>query len=186
MPRMSSATRAAGLIVVALILAACAKATPYQPAAKRFGFAEQRIEDNRYLVSFRGNSATPRNVVETYLLYRAAEVTRETGFDWFRIAEQETGPDLQQQSLFGKRAKHRHRHKRRGKFRRRSFVRFGFFHRPFFFGGVHTYRPPPPRFQASANILMFRGEKPEDDPMAYDAAAVLSNLGPRILRPESE
>ena len=49
----------------ALALGACATATPYQPAGyngERGGYAEQRLEANRYSVSFSGNSVTSRSL----------------------------------------------------------------------------------------------------------------------------
>ena len=39
------------------------------------------------------------------------------------------------------------------------------------------------KFEATAEIVMRRGAKPADDPVAFDARAVLENLGPRIQRP---
>ena len=46
--------------IAALAVSACATATPYQPAAAgRFGgYAEQKLENDRYRVSFSGNSVT--------------------------------------------------------------------------------------------------------------------------------
>ena len=208
------------IAAVVLVLTACAKPTPYQPSSGKSGFSEQKVEENRYLVRFRGNSATSRATVETYLLYRAAELTLATGHDWFRITGQDTGsntalsagsitglnnglstgpstsvtPDQSglMSELFSKKhhsksnkkhhRKHRHHRRYRHKHRHRGFVRFGFYS-PFIFG-YPAYRAPLPRFEAVANILVFKGEKPQDDPQAYAASEVLANLGPRIVRPE--
>ena len=63
----------------ALVLGACATSTPYAPMDGRYGYAEQRIETNRYRVVFHGNSSTTRETVEAFLLYRAAELTLEMG-----------------------------------------------------------------------------------------------------------
>ena len=41
-------------------------------------------------MSFRGNGYTSRETVESYLLLRAAEVTRDAGFTWFELADGET------------------------------------------------------------------------------------------------
>ena len=71
-------------------LAACALATPYQPSANGYGYSEQRIEQNRYRVTFTGNSDTPKQTVENYLLYRAAELTLQSGFDYFVFASDST------------------------------------------------------------------------------------------------
>ncbi len=47
-------------LAAALLVAGCATPTPYQPLGVRGtgasgGFSEQRLEENRYRVSFRGN-----------------------------------------------------------------------------------------------------------------------------------
>ena len=52
--------------IAGLTLAACATATPYQPAGyngQRGGYAEQRLENDRYRVTFSGNSLTSREQV---------------------------------------------------------------------------------------------------------------------------
>ena len=65
-----------------LLLGACATATPYQAATEELhGYENQKIERNRWQVSFGGNALTDRQTVETYLLYRAAELTLQQGFD---------------------------------------------------------------------------------------------------------
>lgn len=180
-------TRIAALVAV-LVIAGCTAATPYQPIADRGGYSDQQVEDNRFLVSFRGNSKTPRDVVEAYLLYRSAEVTLASGHDWFRIADQDTDVNTEYRGVttgfFGKK---RFRGHRRGHRRfRRGFRRGGFgFRSRFFFGGFRTTTViPRNRFEATANILAFKGEKPAEDPDAYDARQVLDNLGPRIVRPD--
>ena len=60
----------------ALALSACATATPYGPAGvdSRYGYSDQRVDADRYRVSFAGNSLTSREQVEMALLLRAAEV----------------------------------------------------------------------------------------------------------------
>ena len=61
-------------LVLAAALAGCATTTAYQPrtANSAQGYADTRLEDNRFRVTFSGNTATSRETVETYLLYRAA------------------------------------------------------------------------------------------------------------------
>jgi hypothetical protein len=50
----------------ALALAACATATPYQPAGQgsRYGYSDMRLQEDRYRVTFAGNSVTSREQVE--------------------------------------------------------------------------------------------------------------------------
>ena len=75
-------------------LSACETATPYQPLAagvtQSGGYSEIKLEDNRWRVTFQGNSMTSRAIVETYLLHRAAELTVNQGFDWFETAQRQT------------------------------------------------------------------------------------------------
>ena len=76
--------------VVFLCLAACATAvgTPYAPADNQgFGYVDQRIEADRFRVVFSGDGGTPSTVVEDFALLRAAELTLENGFDWFRVTQ---------------------------------------------------------------------------------------------------
>jgi hypothetical protein len=70
-----SLAQAIVIAIFAAVLVACVGATPYQPAQPRgFGYTEERLDKNKYRVTFRGNSITPRETVEDYLLYRAAEL----------------------------------------------------------------------------------------------------------------
>ena len=76
------------------VLGGCATPTPYQAADEAGrGFTETRIESNRYRISFEGNSLTDRETVETYLLYRAAELTVESGYDYFTVVNRATDED---------------------------------------------------------------------------------------------
>ena len=76
----------------ALTLVACATATPYQAASEPGGFdgfSQQLIENDRARISFGGNSLTNRETVENYLLYRAAEVAVERGYETFTLQERD-------------------------------------------------------------------------------------------------
>jgi hypothetical protein len=153
-----------------LVLAACAAPTPYVPADDGFGYAEQQLENNRYRVSFAGNAATPRETVQNYLLYRAAELTVQTGHDHFTMA----GSNLERSTrYFGTVDPLFHR----------GF--FGRHHDPFLHPGLgySTFDAHPvDRYTAFADILVFEGEKPAGDVNAYDARDVLRRLEPMIVR----
>ena len=81
-------------IATAALLAGCATPTPYQPLGApsgiRGGFSEQQIEQNRFRVTFAGNQFTSRQRVENYLLFRAAELTTQHGFDSFTMVDRDT------------------------------------------------------------------------------------------------
>lgn len=73
--------------IAALALCACATPTTYQPATKAggVGYTEQRIENDRWRVSFRGGSGASAAQVMDYALLRAAELTLAQGYDWFQV-----------------------------------------------------------------------------------------------------
>lgn len=173
---------------LAFILTACATSTPYQQATgdRGFGFSDQRIEQNRFRITFRGNSSTPRETVENSILYRAAELTVQEGFDYFVIIENDTearttfsttgSPAFVGGSRFG-----------RGGFRRPFFRRgYAFPYYAYGFGwgggsGFNSYTREITRYSAVAFVAMFEGEKPLDDVNAFDGREVISNLQDIVL-----
>ena len=175
-------------VAAGLALAACATATPYQPAGlngQRGGYAEQRLETNRYRVSFSGNSVTSREQVEMGLLLRSAELTVESGYDWFATVNRATGrgtryvgtPDPSQaryNSLYGPDWGPSWRYYRGG------------FWSPWDRWGANDFDVRQiDRFEANAEIVLGRGPKPANDPNAFDAREVIQNLGPQVTRPAS-
>lgn len=149
--------------------AACTMPTPYEPAVNGAGYSEQLLEDNRYRISFAGNSRTPRDTVETYVLFRAAEITLTSGHDYFALADRDTERRTTYRThVFGGHGFHRYRLLR--------------FHHPFHESSVAGTSIPVNRYRAWVNILVFKGEKPSEDPSAYDARSVIATLRPRIVR----
>lgn len=171
--------RALLIAVAGLMLAGCATQTPYQAAAgvDRYGFQEQRIEDNRVRITFRGNSLTDRETVENYMLYRAAELTLERGASYFVVANRDTEERSSYQGVG---------HQPRFPFAYRYFhPRYGWryaFARDPFWDEPSSYREVT-RYEAIAEIAMFNGQKPESDPNAFDAQQVMANLQGHIVRP---
>lgn len=160
-------------IAAALGVAACGTPTAYQPASEGLGYSEQPIEEDRYRVTFAGNTRTPRETVENYLLYRAAEVTLERGYDHFVVVDEETERTTTYHSTVTGFGGYRGIH---------SF-RYGY---PFGVGGTGTATVRPrDRYTAFANIVMRDGRKPSDDPNAYDAREVLERLEPTIVRAQA-
>jgi hypothetical protein len=165
-------------VVAAAGLAACATSTPYGPATDKnpYGFSDQRIETNRYRVVFRGNSSTTRETVETFLLYRAAELTVQSGFDYFVVSEQDTE------------ANKRYSTSPNPAFYGRYYYGYGPYccAFPYYAYGWGWGAPWGPydgfdareitRYTAIAFITMHKGSKPADDPTAFDARSVMDNL----------
>ncbi|WP_298125747.1 hypothetical protein [Brevundimonas sp.] len=167
--------------LAALTVSACATPTTYGPAGEgRYGgYAEQRLETDRFRVTFAGNSVTSREQVEMSLLLRAAELTVASGYDWFATAERATDRDTR---FFGTRDPWYG--DRYGPFWSPAwrFSRSGAWS-PFDrrWGNDFDVRQVD-RYEASAEIVMGRGTKPAGDPNAFDAREVIANVGPRIAR----
>lgn len=181
----------AALIAIAgaMALSACATQDIYRPMGvdgSRSGYAEQRIEADRFRVSFQGNSLTSRERVETGLLLRSAELTRENGYDWFATLNRATDRDTRMRFDGGPMGFRSHAW-HGGPFWGTSwrFHRGGHWSQwrdPFW--GMHDMDVRQiDRFEASAEIVMGRGPKPDADPNAFDASEVIRNLGPRFSPP---
>ena len=171
-----------GLLALTIGIAGCEGPTTYHPAnpsdqpADRTGYWDYRIEENRYRVNFAGNSMTSRDTVERYLLFRAAELTLQQGYDWFEMADRGTERKSQ------------------------TYVDRPFSTGPYgYWGPWWSYRSPRfgwrtwdpfwgdpfwdrdldvrtvDRYEASAEIVMGHGSKPAS-PRAFDAREVASNL----------
>lgn len=165
------------LLAAAFALSACATATPYQPASTdRYGYAEQQIENNRYRITFRGNSLTDRTTVETYLLYRAAELTLASGGDYFIIANRDTDRESTLQRSGGSYSAFRHYY---------YAPHWGW--RPWYdpFWDEPSSLREVTRYEAMAEITIHQGQKPADNPAAFDAREVRANLQGRVATPPS-
>lgn len=76
------------IVAAAFGLAACATAAPpYAPAATPAGqgYSEQRIENDRYFVTYRAGQPADAALLQDYALLRAAELTLASGRSWFWV-----------------------------------------------------------------------------------------------------
>lgn len=166
-------------VIAAAGLAACATSTPYQPAATGggYGFSEQRIEENRYRITFRGNSLTTRETVENSLLYRAAELTVQNGYDYFVVVENETETQTSYSrtaypAFYGRYVYGYPHH----------YYAFPYYAYGFGWGYPYdSYTREYRRYSAVAFVSMHKGDKPADSPRAFDARDVIENLRPVVL-----
>lgn len=190
---MSSRTAALGALAgLALALAACATPTPYQPLtpghASAGGFREVQVEPGRFRVSVKGNSLTSRETVEQQLLYRAAELTLAQGYDGFVTADRHTDRNVrtivEPDPFMGGYAGWHPYWRFYGAYGWRSWNSpWGdpFWNDRFWNERYETRSLE--RFEAMAEIVMFRGAKAPGDPQAFDARSVMRNLEPQIRRP---
>ena len=191
--RPQSFWRSLIILCCTALLTSCMTATPYQPdiAGQKIsgGYSETRITENRYQLNFAGNTLTSRDRVEGYLLYRAAELTLEKGYDWFEINDRLTerdvrtyvAPDPFYEPYYGSLYGYWRPHWR--------------YYRPS--GGWYWWHPEwgspfwadridmrtVEKFEAHADIEMFNGPVPLNNQRAFDARQVINQLEPTIERP---
>ena len=119
-------------------------------------------------ITFRGNTLTDRETVETYLLYRAAELTLQNGYDYFIVATRDT--------------EERSRLQAAGPYRPRFAFDYWYFsprrgwspwYDPFW-DEPTSYREVT-RYEAMAEIAMFRA-KPPDHEIRLGIEALASEL----------
>lgn len=166
------------IVACVAALSACAASTSYSPApsADGEGYREVLLEPERWRVEFAGNTLTSREQVETFLLYRAAELTVAKGYDYFIAVDRAT--DAREQLH----VQSPHPNPRWSPVWR---YRYGTGWRSWGddAGLAEFDARRVTAYLASAEIFMQRGHKPVDDLHAYDARAVMVSLGDRVHRP---
>jgi len=151
------------LVFAFSVLAGCVSPAVYAPRdGGSTGYTDQQLSATRWRITFAGNSATPRQTVENYLLLRAAQVTEQAGYGWFVIDTRDTEAD------------------------KRYFTEFegppGWgFHRHFgwYWGGfdyAETY-PALTRYNAYAEIVLLTPAQAKAEPRALEARDVIAHVG---------
>lgn len=148
----------------ALALTACASLAPYgaQMGPNGQGYSEQRIESNRYRVTYNGVGAAGR--VADWALVRAADLTTEQGYDWFEVTQSWTdgrpggaGGVRPSVSIGG------------------GSSRYGGYSASGVGVGVGLNFSGPQPTSTTLEVVLGRGQKP-DRPNAYDARSVQSSI----------
>ena len=170
-PMLSTNTLRAAFLLCGL--AACATPTPYQPVVDDHGgYRTEQVGNQHFLVSFTGNEVTPRETVESFLLYRAAQITVQSGNDYFIVVNRDTersttywftGDPLGAWWP--------------------SYYTFGFTPGPF---PVAEAARPVDSYKAVATIAVGKGAKPGNVANSYEARAVLHTLDPLVQQSISQ
>lgn len=135
------------------------------------GYTDERLAQNRFRVTYVGNSVTPRVTVENFLLYRAAQVTLDAGFAGFEFDTRDTKAHTTYYSSFD------------------GWPGWGGFHRGFgWYWHSWPYDSqidarPITRYEAYAEIVMLTADQVKAEPRALDARDVMNHLGPSVLPP---
>jgi len=172
-----SLKKAAGALGLAVLLAGCMTQAAYEPRrpGQLTGYTDRELAPGRWRVTFTGNSVTPREQVEDYLLLRAAEVTLASGGTHFFFDSRDTAAQT--------------------RIHADPLGPAGYGYGGFgggFWGGYWGFRPrwgydpfgPPlmisttTRYQAYAEIVILPEGAEKGEVRAVDARAVVSNLRP--------
>ncbi len=156
------------IIAAGLGLSACASLAPYsaQTGPNGQGYSEQRIESNRFRVTYNGVGAP--GPVADYALLRAAELTTAEGYDWFEVTQRWT--DGRPDSAGGMRPSVGVSYgsgRYSSPYGRYSSSGVGL--------GVGLNFTGPSATSTSLEVIMGRGQRP-DRPEAYDARGVRDAL----------
>jgi len=155
------------LVVALLGLASCQSPAVFQPRTSESGtgYADTQLASTRWRVSFTGNSATQREMVENYLLLRAAEVTQKAGYPAFLFDTRDTKANTTYRTEFtgwpGWRGRGWYWHN---------------------WGEESTY--PVTRYEAYAEIVLLTDEQAKAEPRAIRAQEVIDHLG-SLAKPAS-
>lgn len=142
---------------VLMVAAGCTTPAVYGPRSEgqATGFSDTQLASNRWRVTFTGNSATKRDMVENYLLRRAAEVTLAAGYRWFVFDNRDT----ESQTTY---------HSNVWPGLRRGWYRG-------WYGDDVTSRPVT-SYEAFAEIVLLKDDQAKNEPRALEAQDVLDHL----------
>ena len=169
MPRLLKLTCPA-LFLGLLVLSGCATPAPYaqRGTGQDTGYTDRQISDNRWRVTFTGNSVTPRETVENDLLLRAAEVTLAAGQSHFLFDTRDTQSQTRYDAIptgpepgFGF----------RGYWRFHPHWGYGAF-------GPDVDIVASTKYESYAEIVLLTDAQAAHEPRAVDARAVIAHLAP--------
>ncbi|MBV9331789.1 MAG: hypothetical protein JOZ55_09585 [Alphaproteobacteria bacterium] len=153
---------AAGLVSF-LGLCACEAPATYAPRqGNSTGYSDERLAQNRWRVTFNGNAVTKREIVENYLLLRAAEVTLQSGYRWFVFDTRDTQAHTAYHTEFDDWPDwgfHRH---------------FGWYWHDWDYADTYSTT----HYDAYAEIVLLTPEQARREPRAVDANDVVARLSP--------
>ena len=174
-----SVVRALPLLIVSGLLAGCMTPTPYAPRTQgeKTGYTDRALTQTRYRVTFTGNSVTPRETVESFLLLRAAEVTRAAGYSAFMFDTRNTHANHTYDAVpYGPPGPYGGLGFRRGF--GRGWGGWGFAYDPAVDVVVRT------NYDAYAEIVLLSPDQAAKEPRSVNAADVITHLGPDALAPQ--
>ncbi len=138
-------------------------------------FSHQTLDPTHVRVTVDGARLTSREEVESYLLYRTAELTAVQGFDWFEIVDQPAGSDKGSQTVAEPQGEYGYW---RPDWRYQSASGWRDWNplsgQPFW--GDSAANQGVSKFQATAEIIVGHGATPANNERAFAAQEVISDI----------
>lgn len=164
--RLANTICVLGLIVSAsLMMGACVKATPSQPVTGGYSYSELQIDETLFRLTFLGDSKIKKRLVEDQLLFRAAGIAVDHGYDYFVVVKQKmetTNSDRLEAPLV-----YAFYPCRSQQF---AYYAYGF---PWAYDKMSGETL---RYEAVAFIALHKGMRPEDNPSAFDPNKVIKQV----------
>ena len=157
------------LAAVFMVVTLSACAIPYGKYGLLCGLTDSPIDENTFSISVDTNDLTSQQTTSMHAFYRAAELTVESGFDYFVIASDANNSTSMAMAMPG------------GSTSNTTINTYG----STAYGRTNTsYAPTTVVSVVYPNstliIKSFKGAKPEGVPSAYDARSVMKYIGPQI------
>jgi hypothetical protein len=154
-------------------VSACAPEQPYfgpRDADHPTGYTDEKLDQNRYRVTYSGSSATNRETVENFLLLRAAQVTDQAGSHFFMFDMRDTKSHTTYFSDFPGWG---------------GGPRFGGYWHSWAYDGFddEVESRPVTRYQAYAEIVLLTDAQAAKEPRAINAQSIIQRLGPSAVPP---
>jgi hypothetical protein len=156
-----------------LTVSACAPEQPYfgpKDADHSTGYTDEKLDQNRYRVTYSGSSLTNRETVEDFLLLRAAQVTQQAGSSFFMFDMRDTKAHTTYLSDFPGWG---------------GGPRFGWYWHNWPYDGFddEVESRPITRFQAYAEIVLLTDAQAAKEPRAINAQSIIERLRPAAPPP---
>ncbi|HEY3875004.1 MAG TPA: hypothetical protein VGM92_05980, partial [Candidatus Kapabacteria bacterium] len=167
------------LVSATLMLASCG-ATKYAPANHSFwtgnqGYSEVPLDNATWQITFCGNDQTPDQTVNQYALYRAAELASQQGFDYFVVMNDNDLANVTSTTNQNAQKQTDVEHTVDPQTGRVVPVAVTTTNRS-------TTTTTTAAHTVTISTRMFHGQRPADNPQAYDAKSMVSLMGPSIQR----
>lgn len=162
------------VLVASCSLFGPSKYAPYSNTLQQ-GYQETPLDSTTWRVTFSGNPGTSYDIVDRYALYRCAELTSQHGYDYFVVQSEQAEKTIDVSTEHGvasrtvvDSSKHpvtgQEQNSYTGRTRSGQYVTASQSH------------------AVTKTIRMFLGQRPGDNPNAYDAKSMLSVMAPSIER----